>query len=265
MEDKYSSKHELDKFYTKESVAKECLENLDLDSYDCVIEPSAGSGAFSNSIKHKNLIALDLKPEAPGIAAMDWFDYKHTCKGKTIVVGNPPFGKRNYLSKEFIKHAITFADTVAMILPNVYNKHTNQAIFPKGWRLVRVVDIGDNAFTLDGEEYHVPCSFYIFDKSPGDNLMFDASLYKDCKDFSYCKKEEADLFIMGAGCKVKEVSEVTTTNRGYYIKSNIEKHVLISRLNNTKWYGQSSANGGVWWLSKPELIKLYKEQHETTT
>ncbi len=259
----YSKKQELDKFYTKDSVAKECLAKLDLGDYTCVIEPSAGGGAFSRQIEHDNLIAMDLEPECPDIIQMDWFDYKHGEQGKTIVVGNPPFGLRNKLSKEFIKHAIKFAYTIAMVLPDVYNKHTNQAIFPKGWRLKEVYKLGRDSFSLEGKAYHVPCSFYIFEKSEGTNLMFDIAKYKECNDFSYCKRDEADLYIMGAGCKVKEVHEVESTNRGYYIKSNIGKKELRAKLNSTKWYGNSSANGGVWWLSKPELIKLYKDSHES--
>ena len=260
----YSKKQNLDKFYTKDSVALKCINQINLSEYDCIIEPSAGGGAFSRQIKHNNLIAMDLEPESNKILKQDWFDYNHTEQGKTLVIGNPPFGLRNKLSKDFIKKSIEFAYTIAMILPNVYNKHTNQNIFPKGWRLKEVLPLEDESFTVNGKPYHVPCSFFIFEKSEGINLMFDVSKYKECNDFSYCKKEDGDIYIMGAGCKVKLPSEVTKNNRGYYLKSNIPIKDLISKLNNTLWYGNSSANGGVWWLSKPELIKIYKEQYEET-
>ncbi len=256
---KYSKKHKLDKFYTKPEVAKQCIKHLRLTDYTTVIEPSAGSGSFSNNIKHNNFLAFDLEPENENIIKQDWFEYSHkNIEGKTLVIGNPPFGLRNNLSKAFIKHAIKFADTVAMILPNVYNKHTLQSIFPKEWRLKKVVCLPENAFTIDGDEYHVPCSFFIFDKSKGKNLMFNKNEYRTCDDFEYCKKEDADFYMMGAGGKIKLPSEVTENNRGYWLKSLIDVDELYIKLTNTNWDGHSSANGGVSWLTKAEVIKAYK-------
>ncbi len=121
----------------------------------------------------------------------------------------------------------------------------------------------DEAFTIDGAPYHVPCSFFIFDKSDGENLMFDKTLYQTCNDFEWCSKEDADLFIMGAGCKIKTYKEVKPNNRGYYLKAkNISLEELKERLSNTDWKGHSSANGGVSWLTKPEIIKSYIEAQE---
>ena len=34
---------------------------------------------------------------------------------------------------------------------------------------------------------------------------------------------------------------------------------LENKFKNCKWTGLSSANGGVFWLTKPELIKLYSD------
>ena len=39
----------IDKFYTQIEVAKECINLIpELDTYDLIIEPSAGSGSFSS-------------------------------------------------------------------------------------------------------------------------------------------------------------------------------------------------------------------------
>ena len=56
---------ELDKFYTKDEVATECISLVpDISSYDLIIEPSAGNGAFSRQIK---CLAFDIMPECEGI------------------------------------------------------------------------------------------------------------------------------------------------------------------------------------------------------
>ena len=44
-------KDELDRFYTLEPIVNKCLNLLSLEQYDCIIEPSAGNGSFSNKIK----------------------------------------------------------------------------------------------------------------------------------------------------------------------------------------------------------------------
>jgi hypothetical protein len=50
-----------------------------------------------------------------------------------LIIGNPPFGNRNALSKRFLEHSFSFSNvgTVGFILPNVYKKHTLQSIIPE--------------------------------------------------------------------------------------------------------------------------------------
>lgn len=93
-------KHKLDKFYTKPAIAEYCLSLLDVDSYERVIEPSAGSGSFSNLIP--GVIAFDLDPEAAGIVSQDWFLYEgERIAGRTLVVG-----KSSFWSAEFVSGAL---------------------------------------------------------------------------------------------------------------------------------------------------------------
>ena len=42
----YSTKKELDKFYTKVEVAKICISSINLNAFSLIIEPSAGGGSF---------------------------------------------------------------------------------------------------------------------------------------------------------------------------------------------------------------------------
>lgn len=267
-------KCDLDKFYTKPEIAKNLLTHLNLDGYNLIIEPSAGNGAFSNNINNinnikNNLIALDIEPENDSIIKYDWFRYEISSEHeRVLIVGNPPFGNRNNLSKKFISHALSFPNvfTIAFILPNVFKKHTNQKIFPSEWRLAKIVNIKDNGFLFEGQEYNVPCSFFIWTKDPGINdFSFDFEKYQSHPDFSIVKnkdKNNADFFVLGASPKnIININDVKSTNRGYYIKSNIELNTLIRNFQNIDWFnnGNSSANGGVSWFSIPELIKVYED------
>jgi hypothetical protein len=54
----YSNKIDNDKFYTKNSTAKICIDIIDFSIYDFVIEPSAGNGSFLSQIPHANKIGI---------------------------------------------------------------------------------------------------------------------------------------------------------------------------------------------------------------
>ena len=64
----------LDKFYTKKAVVEKCVSILDLDNYEVIVEPSAGSGAFLEYLPKNKTVALDIEPDISSIAKMDFFD-----------------------------------------------------------------------------------------------------------------------------------------------------------------------------------------------
>ena len=162
----YSKKQNLDKFYTKKEVIEECIKYIDFNSYDFVIEPYAGNGAFYYKIKHPNKIGLDIQPESPDIVCMDWFKYNiPTTYKKVLIIGNPPFGVRNKLSKMFLEHSSSFNNvfTIAFILPDVYNKHTLQKHVPKCYRLKHIIKLPfrlsstlDSPIVTCGKIFYIP-------------------------------------------------------------------------------------------------------------
>ena len=278
----YSKKIDNDKFYTKNSTAKICIDIIDFSIYDFVIEPSAGNGSFLSQIPHANKIGIDINPECDDILKMSWFDYAiPDTYSKVLIIGNPPFGIRNNLSKKFIQHAVGFPNvyTVAFILPNVYNKHTMQRVIPKEYRIKTARSLPENSFEIEGKTYHVPCTFYVFEKSKGLDLRFDASLYQETTDWKYGAANRwpvtnindfnYDFYVMGASFEIKDKPK--KNNRGYYIKVNPNKDVVVVRNNferlrvlrkQGKINEYSSVNGGVAWITKPELVKIYKEVYE---
>ena len=119
---------QLDKFYTKDSIAKRCLKHIDLSNYDYVIEPSAGAGAFTRWIDHPKLIAMDIEPESGDIKCQDYLTYEINPKYKNVlVVGNPPFGIKHKLSDSFIRHSLSFINvsTIGFVLPNTCLLYTS--------------------------------------------------------------------------------------------------------------------------------------------
>lgn len=252
----------IDKYYTKRDVALKCIDALVKtlplapDKY-IFVEPSAGSGNFLFS--HTNL-ALDIEPEHPDVEVGDFLT--HTIAGENVVVyGNPPYGKRNGLSKAFIKHALSQNNVIAIafLLPAVYNKHTLQKVFPAEWGLASVLHTEPDSFTFKGEDYRIPCVFQVWIKGWHGSLRAIERKGFSNEHFSIAK--EGDVFVMGASPSVvKRPTDVTSTNRGYWLKAKIGIEELQQNFRSVSWKGLSSANGGVAWLTKTELINQY-EQH----
>ena len=111
------AKINLDKYYTSKELAKHCIDvvnKLGLEITE-TIEPSAGNGSFSLQIP--NCIAYDLEPEHESIIKQDFLKLELPYKKGRLFIGNPPFGNRLNLVKQFYKLCVKSSDYIAFILP----------------------------------------------------------------------------------------------------------------------------------------------------
>ena len=256
----------LDQYYTKSCVVARCLAELRhlTRAYDFVIEPSAGDGAFLKLIPYTcKVLGIDVAPHHKDILKENWLLYSIDRNYKDVlVVGNPPFGVHHNASRAFIKHAMSFGNvkTIAFILPNGYLKYNQQKWIPKDWRIMSILSLGRDCFVKDGKDYHVPTSFFVFDKSIGVDLRVEQGNRTENHDFAFATKKDYDIFVSGNNKKVLRTA-VTSKHRGYYLKSKISVDKLIARVDSVPWQGHSSASGGVFWLTKQEFINQYTSHH----
>lgn len=261
----------LDKFYTTIENSQYCLNTLNLEDYDLIVEPSAGNGSFSNRIK--NCVAYDIAPEDNKILKQDFlsidsdsFRMKHE-KKKLLFVGNPPFGRRSMIAKKFIQKCIELgATTIAFILPDTFKKYTNQKIFGEEWRLVIQDDLPETFFDFQEEKIHIPCSWFVWTKDKGINPNKDLRKFppKPTNDFKFLSRGDldADYTINGNNGKVKDLSEVTNSKAEHYIYVNDRSKVKETReiMSNFSYDFVSSVNGGVAWINKNDIIEKWNEQ-----
>jgi 16S rRNA A1518/A1519 N6-dimethyltransferase RsmA/KsgA/DIM1 with predicted DNA glycosylase/AP lyase activity len=92
------SRNTIDKFYTKDTIVKFCLNlfinNININNDDLIIELSAGNGAFIMDIKSltSNYLFYDLEPEHNEIIKQDYLllNYNEIIKNDIIhIIGNP--------------------------------------------------------------------------------------------------------------------------------------------------------------------------------
>lgn len=159
------SKIEFDKYYTPVEVVEEITEQVKLllgNTITEVVEPSAGNGAFIESVKSFGVSykLFDLYPEHSEVLQQDYLETDIPYKIGRLVLGNPPFGSRSTLIKKFFKKSIEIADYVAFILPISQLNNTKQLY---EFDLIHSVDLGVKEYS--GVPLH--CCFNIYKRPKG--------------------------------------------------------------------------------------------------
>lgn len=158
-----------DQFYTKQSIAKECVESIltaipEAQGYQW-IEPSAGNGSFLKALPLTiQSIGIDLDPKIDSIIKQDFLEWIPTGQTKRIFFGNPPFGKQGSLAKSFIQHASKYAEIIAFILPRSFLKPSMTRAFPTKFHCILEKELAKDSFEVNAVPYDVPCVFQIWQK-----------------------------------------------------------------------------------------------------
>lgn len=255
---------EFDKFYTKREVAKFCIEQIpDMGSYLNIIEPSAGDGSFLDFLP--KFVAYDIMPEDSRITQVDFLTVNKVFPEHTLCVGNPPFGSRGKLAKQFLKRCIFLrAETITFILPDTFRKRTNQSLFPKCWHLEKIVSLPENSFLVDGKDYNVPCSFFVWTTRRVEVDLREVPP-PSTKDFIFLDRgnSDADFTVNGNSGKVKVLEQVTNPKAEHYIRHGVvDKYTLMNRFMELKYPTLSTVSNGNYWLNQEDILRAYQNYKE---
>lgn len=161
---KYSKNANADKFYTDPDVAKQMIDTLDLDAYDLIIEPSAGSWAFGRHLPAEKTICLDLYPDAdwPETQQQDFFelDLEKLIMDRgaenVLIIGNPPYGRLSGMAMNFVKKScinnqlLNIKTTVGFILSETFAKNSFKTRVPLTHTCTNHIHLG-SPFYLFGD------------------------------------------------------------------------------------------------------------------
>lgn len=166
------------------------------------------------------------------------------------------------MSINFFNEAASFCDTIAFILPKSFKKISVQNRLDLSFHLIKELDLPDNAFLLNGNEYDVPCVFQIWKRSP--TLREKIKLKTTTDFFSFVNPSQASIRIPrvggNAGKATLQLQGAKTSN--YFIKNNTkmsnEEFVLFI---NQLHFPSIAYTVGPKSLSKGELIAIFEENY----
>ena len=254
-------KDTFDRFYTKREVVKECVSLIDISAFDTIIEPAAGDGAFLDYLPQITL-AYDIVPAREDIQESDWFKVKKDqFVGRTLVIGNPPFGQQNALAVRFFNESAHCADTIAFILPLSFKKDSIQNRLDLSFALAQEKILPANSFLLNGEPYGVPCVFQVWEKQAVKRTP--KKLPTTCDFLEFMGKDGADIRIArvggNAGKASLDLDKSLASNYFIKNKTDLSNERLIEIVNDAI-FPSVAFTVGPKSLSKGELIDILRTQ-----
>jgi predicted RNA methylase len=264
------ARNTIDKYYTDTNVVKMLIQHvvkhIDITNKDLVIEPSAGNGAFINSIKLlcENYVFYDIEPDHKDIIQQDYLklDASNLKKFNRVhIVGNPPFGRQSSLAIKFIKKSCEFCDTISFILPKSFKKDSLKSKFDTNFHLKCEIDVPDNSFLVNSKPHDVPCVFQIWKKCDEKRAKVEKLTPKN---FTFVNKEEnPDVSFRRVGVNAGVISKdiINKSKQSHYFitftnKTSIDDTIAILQKIRFK---DSGFTVGPKSISKQELIKEFND------
>jgi hypothetical protein len=274
----------LDKFYTVPVISRKCIDQVGTyyqwDTWDLVIEPSAGNGSFLTQIPSDKRVGLDLAPEHDEIAPQDFFTYSppiESAKKKILVIGNPPFGRVCSLAIRFFNHSAEWAEVIAFIIPITFRRVSVQNKLNLNFHLIHDEDIPMTPCSFD-PPMMAKCCFQIWARKDTQRSVTELStIHEDWEFISLGPNDAkgqptppigADFAIRAYGGKCGDI--VTThldqlrPKSWHWIKSNtsIGPTELIRRFQSLD-YSLSRDTARQNSIGRGELVKLYSDRRKS--
>ena len=271
-----------DKFYTVPSVAQTCLnrigEMVPWNTWDLVVEPGAGNGAFLTRIPVENRIGIDIAPEHESVIQHDFLTWvPPNGLSNILVVGNPPFGRISSLAIKFFNHAAHWAAAIAFIVPRTFRRVSVQNKLAMNFHLVHDMDIPMEPCAFQ-PPIAAKCCFQIWRRlNTLRPIIAMPTVHPDWDFLPFGENDGndqptppngADFVILAYG---GSCGRIVTTGLGmlrpkswHWIRANINVALLRERFKELDYsVGNNTARQNS--IGRGELVRLYSEKYDGGT
>ena len=171
-----------------------------------------------------------------------------------IVIGNPPYGKNSSLAVKFLNKASELSDDIRMVLPRTFRKPSVINRLNPKLHLVSDVDVDDSSF----RDSIIAC---IQNWEVRGEEREKIQTHTTHKDFTFCKKEEADICLgrVGGGPsgKIFDEWQNRSKNSHYFLKVSSPEVIENLRSLSKEFRRAASQTVGCPSLSKDDCVKVY--------
>ena len=259
-----------EQYYTPWDTAHELYETTLLivgEDFDNFVEPSAGKGAFLNLMPPDKRIGIDIDPLGKEIVEQDFFNFVWP-EGKTITIGNPPFGRRGKLAMKFLNISAENSEVVAFILPAIFSKFTFYNRVHPYMQLQHEIPVTEfDSPDGIGEGPKVNCVFQIWKKSTRRRKKVVRPT--SCNDFDMIHRHYSrtspdererlksyDFAISQIQGKIRNCEDVTAGSV-YFIKDNTSDKSVRSVMERVDFSDLSKHHVGATSLTKADIVTGY--------
>lgn len=240
------AKIKLDKYYTPIEVANHCWEIIeryvDFSIMKRIIEPSVGGGAFCNW-KIKPTLMIDIKPQCKDAVQADYLTYPLKYEKGTLVIGNPPYGDKLKLARDFFNKSCDIADYIGFILP--ITQLDNTTSFYK-FDLIHSEDLGMQKYS----DRKLHCCFNLYKRpkwklNDFEKQHFNGIIFyrQDRKDYDSITDYDLRMCYFGNGSVGKILFDDEKYSGEYKIKiddRHPQKDEIIRIFKETDWKEKTS-------------------------
>lgn len=229
-----------DKYYTSPELAKYCvdkvIEIIGSENITEYLEPSAGGGVFLNYLD-RPFLAYDTEPNDDRVVKQDYLMLELGYLKGRCVIGNPPFGRVNWMSVHFYKKSLLLGDYIGFILP-ISQLNNNMKMYE--FNMVHSEDLGVREYS----DRKVHCCFNIYKRPIGELNKPPKYELKDVKviglsrggKYDAPKQYDFGMCTWGSSCG-KPVKYQGQYAQEHYIvvKNPIYKNKIIKLCEETDW------------------------------
>lgn len=221
-----------------------------------VIEPSAGDGVWLDQFD--NIIGYDLEPKNPAIIKQDFLHLCLPYDNKRLFVGNPPYGKRAGLAKQFLnKCAELGCSHIAFILPASLGKLSVSRGVHKNLHLIHQEELLDEKFRREGKLEKVTSIFQVWEWRQ-DKRQDKVEPVKH-KDFSFVEPSDADFCLRTHGYSSGTIVEKDFEQVSKNIALFVEEHNdgVLEKFKRIDWSEVKKFSTAQHSFGKADVVRLY--------
>jgi predicted RNA methylase len=260
----------LEQFYTTKTMTDLVLSRIRnkpwFRSATEFVEPSAGAGVFVDELMkqspHTPVRAYDLQPKHRSVKKQDYLKLNLGYKRGRVFIGNPPWGKRQRLTKQFLNKAAKEGDYIVFLVGAGMRKPSLITDVEKKLHLIEEWFFGDVKFEgPDGCK--VKTVLQVWERRDYDRPDWKPT--KTSSSFEFVKDHtEADFTFTTHGSRCGDITppqvsdESSTSRRLIKVKDGVDKPYVLSVFAAVDWNSYAAdRTTGQRSLGRSEVFDLF--------